>query len=66
MSAGGWSETVVGLEEGVVLSTECQCSLIKSVFHSTFCLPYVMFTTTLAVYHVNEIFTAWYTANVER
>ena len=30
--------------------------LVKTVFNSSFCLDYVLFVTTSAVYHVDEIF----------
>ena len=54
MSERKWSETAVGLEEGVV------CPLvvddIKAVFESSFRFTYLLFVVTWTMYYVNEIF----------
>ena len=49
------SETVVGLELFVCLSTGLRCSLKRS-FKSSFCFSYVLFVAAVAVYHVNNVF----------
>ena len=47
------SETVVGLERFVCLSTVL---LVKTVFKSSFCFSYVLFVAAVAMYHVNSVF----------
>ena len=55
MSSMSRSETAVGLEEGVGLSTGRRCSLNWS-FSRRFVSPYVLFVAMSAVYHVDEVF----------
>ena len=50
------SETVVGLELFVCLSTGLRCSLKRSLLKSSFCFSYVLFVAAVAVYHVNNVF----------
>ena len=60
MSEASWSlerkcsETVVGLERFVCLSTVLRCSLKRS--KSSFCFSCVLFVAAVAMYHVNNVF----------
>ena len=53
------SETAVGLEMLVRLST---AMFVEAVLESSFGFSYVLFVTTIALYHVNNVFTV--TVNV--
>ena len=49
------SDTVVGLELLVCLSTGLRCSC-EAVFKSTFGFSYVLFVTVVTLYHVDNVF----------
>ena len=60
LSEREWSETVVGLEKGVGLSTGRWCHGIKAAFKSSSRSTYVLFVATWTMYHVDTIFELFF------